>query len=118
MGQIEKHIARARAAKQAKEAAQAEAPMVSDLVQPQGAGLDIASLRRVTVNPHLLRENRLIVDEKAPSASAYKMLRTRVLQRMRRNEWSTLAVTGLAEGEVGDSLSRLRRPCGRFWYLA
>jgi Mrp family chromosome partitioning ATPase len=38
------------------------------------------------------------VDDRA-AVTAYKMLRTRVLQRMRSNDWHTLIVTGAGAGE-------------------
>ncbi len=43
------------------------------------------------------------VDDRA-AVTAYKMLRTRVLQRLRSNQWSTLIVTGAGAGE-GKTLS-------------
>lgn len=68
--------------------------------------LDIARLRRVELDPQTLADNRIVVDEHAPANVAYKMLRTRVLQRMRRNDWKTLAVTGTRPGE-GKSLTAI-----------
>jgi Mrp family chromosome partitioning ATPase len=58
-----------------------------------------SGLTQVRLDPQHLEHNRLVVDESAPAHAAYKMLRTRVLQRMRRNNWTTLAVTGISQGE-------------------
>lgn len=58
-----------------------------------------SGLAQVRLNAELLKHNRLVVEESNPAHSAYKMLRTRVLQRMRRNNWTTLAVTGISQGE-------------------
>ena len=56
--------------------------------------------RRVEVNPQVLQQNRIITSIQDPGiTSAYKMLRTRVLQRMRANNWNTLAVTSTAPGD-------------------
>lgn len=53
----------------------------------------------VPVDAVRLREQRIIVtEEHDPVADAYKLLRTRVLQRMRANGWKTLAVTSPGEG--------------------
>lgn len=57
------------------------------------------SLPRVKLNPRTLRQHRVLKDDDVPASSAYKMLRTRVLQRMRRNGWTTLAVTGTCPDE-------------------
>jgi len=70
------------------------------------APLDIQSLPKVSLNPKILRENRIVVTSDSPASMSYKMLRTRVLQRMRRNGWSTLAVTGTRPGE-GKSLTAI-----------
>lgn len=56
--------------------------------------------RVVHVPPLLLRKHRILMPNQAdPVASAYKILRTRVLQRMRAHDWTTLAVTSPRPGE-------------------
>lgn len=50
-----------------------------------------------------IRKHRLLVDEgNGEAMRAYKLLRTRILQRMSLNRWQTLAVTspGIAEGKT------------------
>ncbi len=96
MASIDKGLARVRGAKSEKRDGQ-----VAEFVKPSapGGGIDIEALPRVKLNPHALRRNRVITDEAVPAASAYKMLRTRVLQRMRRNKWTSLAVTGTGPSE-------------------
>ena len=48
----------------------------------------------------LLKKNRIITaSDDTAALTAYKMLRTQVLQRMRANGWSTLAVTSPGAGE-------------------
>jgi hypothetical protein len=61
-----------------------------------GGGLDIGALTRIELDPRTLAHNRVVVDELTPASSAYKMLRTRVLQRMRRNGWTTVAALNLS----------------------
>ncbi len=53
----------------------------------------------VEVSPQVLTDNRLIAA--VPShemKDAYRMLRTRVLQSMRENNWTSVAITGPATG--------------------
>jgi protein-tyrosine kinase len=94
------HIDRAldRAAQRAKKARQ-EMPVAADLIEPSTERVELDAVQRGEVNPAELKRNRLVADDKAPSDAAYRMLRTRLLQRMRTNGWSTLAVTGMSPGE-------------------
>lgn len=95
MASIEKGLARVRDAK-----SEARDPNVAELVKLGGAApISIEQLPRVSLNPRALQKNRIIKDQDVPASSAYKMLRTRVLQRMRRNGWTTLAVTGTCPSE-------------------
>ncbi len=73
--------------------------------------LDIDALRRVEPDLLVWAENRIVVDEDTQASSAYKMLRTRVLQRMRRNGWKTLAITGTCPDE-GKSLTAINLSVG------
>lgn len=52
------------------------------------------------IRPEDMEENKILpaIDDRA-AITAYKMLRTRVLQRMRSNKWRTLVVTGAGAGE-------------------
>lgn len=68
--------------------------------------LDPANLPCIEPNPRVLASNRIVVEDASPASSAYKMLRTRVLQRMRRNHWKTMAVTGTRPGE-GKSMTAI-----------
>jgi protein-tyrosine kinase len=78
----------------------------AELPVSSGGELRIEDLATVELDPAVLARNRVIVDELSGASAAYKMLRTRVLQRMRRNGWKTLAVTGTAPGE-GKSLTAI-----------
>lgn len=95
MGSIDKGLARVRDAKTDNRDTH-----VTELVKHTGSSpVAIDELPRVNLNPRALHKNRILKDQDVPACSAYKMLRTRVLQRMRRNGWTTLAVTGTCPSE-------------------
>ncbi len=58
------------------------------------------SLSRSAVESDSMERNRILpaIDDRG-AVTAYKMLRTRVLQRMRSNGWHSLIVTGAGVGE-------------------
>ena len=63
--------------------------------------------RKVEVPPAILQRNRLLNGKAvAEATTAYKLLRTHVLQRMRLNDWQTLAITSPGPGE-GKTLTAL-----------
>lgn len=72
----------------------------------QSDALDLGALTSVRLDPRVLARNRIVTDETTGASDAYKMLRTRVLQRMRDNGWRTLAVTGTSP-EEGKSLTAI-----------
>jgi len=75
--------------------------------RPQTAvppALDLQRLSSVKLDPTVLEWNRIVLDDSSGASAAYKVLRTRVLQRMRRNGWKTLGVTGTCPDE-GKSLT-------------
>ena len=66
--------------------------------------IEYTHTKRIDVMQNVLAEKRLIAGIRSdPRATAFKMLRTQVLQTMRENGWSTLGVTGPTEG-VGKTL--------------
>ncbi len=55
--------------------------------------------RNVAVSPELLRQNRIIAGfDDDPRADLYKILRTKILQRLQANSWNVLAVTSSTKG--------------------
>ncbi|MBJ90410.1 MAG: exopolysaccharide biosynthesis protein [Woeseia sp.] len=57
-------------------------------------------LQHLALNREMLNMNRIITVDSDPSTrTSYKMLRTRLLQNMRTNDWRSLAVTSAAQGE-------------------
>lgn len=87
---------------------------LTELPRPDPAGprpLEI-KVPRLAYDRELCEANRILVpDSRAPDAplalAAYRMLRTRMLHRMRSQQWTTLAVTspGPAEGKSVTSLN-------------
>ncbi len=66
--------------------------------------IEYSQTRCIRVPQNVLSENRIIAGNRAdPRAASFKLLRTQVLQEMRENHWSSLAVTGPISG-VGKSL--------------
>ena len=62
---------------------------------------------RYDLDTDLLSRNRIIDDEYPEAAlTSYKMLRTRVLQKMKSNDWRVLAVTSPRDG-AGKSLTAI-----------
>ncbi len=62
-----------------------------------------SSTRTEPVSPQVLYQKRVIaLTESSAPADAYRILRTQILQRLRENNWSTLAVTsaGSCEGKT------------------
>lgn len=62
--------------------------------------LHYTQTRVVPVDEALLRQKRVLTGSQTDEvASAYKVLRTQVLQRLRANQWNTIAVTSPRPGE-------------------
>ena len=69
-------------------------------VGQQAAPPALHNVRQVEPNEVVAVENRLICDELDSAAvSAYKMLRTQVVQRLKAKGWSSLGVTASRAGE-------------------
>jgi Mrp family chromosome partitioning ATPase len=123
MSNIEKGLKRARAALHSIGPGVAElAPMPdagSAAVAPAPAAsppFEIDRLEWVQPDVDLLEQNRIVIDERSSASAAYKVLRTRVLQRMRRNGWKTLAVTGTCPNE-GKTLTAINLSINLAWHL-
>ena len=66
--------------------------------------IEYTQTRHIDVSQAVLAEKRLIAGNRTdPRATAFRMLRTQVLQTMRENNWTSIAVTGPTSG-VGKSL--------------
>lgn len=51
-----------------------------------------ANLKTLEIDPHLIKKNRLVSFEGAKMAGSYDMLRTRILQQARANDWKRVAI--------------------------
>ena len=71
------------------------------------ADIRYSQTRVQALDPTVLRENRIIYGSSdATGLTAYKMLRTQVMQRMAARGWNALAVTSPAPGD-GKSLTAI-----------
>jgi protein-tyrosine kinase len=129
MSNIEKGLRRARAAlhsigqgtvelaplpDQGGAAVAQAAPAPAPATSP---AFEIERLEWVQPDVDLLEQNRIVIDERSAASAAYKVLRTRVLQRMRRNGWKTLAVTGTCPNE-GKTLTAINLSINLAWHLS
>jgi len=55
-------------------------------------------LPEANANPRVLQRNRILALEGGPEAGPFDMLRTKVLQQMRANNWRRLAITSPTSG--------------------
>ena len=63
--------------------------------------------RRIELDSEVLQNNRVVASSDTPGMNtAYKMLRTRVLQRMRANNWKSLAISSARPG-AGKTLTAI-----------
>jgi protein-tyrosine kinase len=99
MPNLEKGLRRARASVRPPVGNLATAPAYEVATPDSALPFDLARLRYVEPDKDWLEQNRVVVDEISAASASYKMLRTRVLQRMRPNGWRTLAVTSAGPGE-------------------
>lgn len=84
--------------------AQATSQIGSRIVDPP---IQYSQTRVATLDPAVLRENRIIYgDADTGGLTAYKMLRTQVLQRMKTRGWNALAITSPAEND-GKSMTAI-----------
>lgn len=129
MSNLEKGLKRARAALHSVSAELAAAPALgtapalapAPAIDPAGSladivPFDVRALQSVEPDLDLIEQNRIVIDETSPASASYKVLRTRVLQRMRRNGWRTLAVTGTCPGE-GKSITAINLAIHLAWHV-
>ena len=99
MDRIQAAIAKARAARLAvvAEAAQAEAkpaPQASDITDPPvTTRTNWRALRQVEIDPRVLAASRIVTREPGPKTGPFDVLRTRVTQQMKANNWHRLGIT-------------------------
>lgn len=95
--------ARAAAPAQKRETPAARAPRHADAAPQEPA----RQFQQVQLDTSVLERNRVIAGvNDSSSSSAYKILRTRLLQRLSTNNWHSVGVTGTVSGE-GKSLTAI-----------
>jgi len=69
--------------------------------------IEYSKSQNIAVSEELLRQNRVVAGlDDDPRSDLYKMLRTKVLQKMQANNWNVLAVTSPTRG-AGKSLTAI-----------
>ncbi|MGH8495289.1 MAG: CpsD/CapB family tyrosine-protein kinase [Gammaproteobacteria bacterium] len=114
MGRIEKALAKARQIRDtggersvavrdrpAREPRHAPPPVHRQAARhPSELELLFSKAAVLSVDPDTLARHRIMTNsQENPARPSYKMLRTRLLQRMRTNGWTSLAVTAAGPGE-------------------
>ena len=94
MGRIQKVLEEAR-----RSNAKRSAESVTEVIKPQHS-IDFSALPIVVPDEHSLEKNHVVAALKdAPDRTAYKVLRTRVLQRLRASRFNVIGVTAASPGE-------------------
>lgn len=97
MERIKQALDKARDQQQASTPGQ---PPVTQSEAPEPEqGITYTKTSVISVSPKALHNNRVVAaNEDDPIAASYKVLRTQVLQRLRANDWNSLAITSPTEG--------------------
>ncbi len=103
MGRIAKELSKARTNKSRKKRSkrdQEDAPTPINEGTAVGDAIDFSALPSMSPDTEVLAANRIVAaSEDAPQRSLYKVLRTRVLQRLRAAHWNVIGVSGSGPGE-------------------
>jgi len=84
---------------------------------PAAPRIHYTQTRTVPVSrPHMKQEFVIAGFEPSPFVDAYKVLRTKVLLRMRENQWNVLAVTGTGAG-TGTTLTAVNLSISLAWEI-
>jgi capsular exopolysaccharide synthesis family protein len=79
------------------------APNHSDLVEGRKTGgLSVSTLPLIETDSDVLSRNRILTHDDSvrhPAQNAYRMLRTRLMQVMRTNQWQVFGVSSIRENE-------------------
>ena len=102
MGRIEKALRRTAAANAGKtkssDKESSPVPITED-VEKANRGIDFSKLPVVVPDGDCLEKYRVVAAQTdVPERSAYKVLRTRLLQRLRASQFNVIGVTGAGPG--------------------
>lgn len=99
MERIQSAIEKAREARADQPSAKAQVIARTPGAQPVADTLDHwLALEDVPLKPSALKNSRILTSEGGVDAAPFDMLRTRVLQQMRANNWRRLAITSPTSG--------------------
>ena len=105
MGRIAEELAKASKAEAEEDASKkgrskANSLTVTGGFDVVGDGIDFARLPTINPDEDCLTKNRIVAAlPDSPDRAVYKLLRTRVLQRLRASQWNMIGVTGTGPGE-------------------
>jgi protein-tyrosine kinase len=98
MGRIEKALS--KVAKESSSHDKDSPVPISGSVDAAADDIDFSKLPNLTPDQECLIKNRIVAAQPdAPARAVYKVLRTRVLQRLRTSNWNVLGVSGTGPGE-------------------
>lgn len=111
MDRIQKALEKAKARHQALSVDEAapihlepNKPLIADPLKTPIDNISYTQTKVVEVKREALEQNRVIAGMyNNPQSAVFRMLRTQVLQKMRQNDWQTIAITSPTAGE-GKSL--------------
>jgi len=105
MERIKKALEKAQQQRQEAAATQPSTDQYASAISQETQQIEYSESRNIDVAEELLKKNRIIAGmEDDPRSDLYKMLRTKVLQKMQTNNWNVLAVTSPGRG-AGKSLT-------------
>ncbi len=105
MERIKEALERARAERQGTTVVKPRSSSAVPVATGSPAAITYSRTRIFQPDPNVLRANRVISAASSdPAKDAFRMLRTRVLQRLVDNGWNSLGITS-PTGEVGKSMT-------------
>jgi Mrp family chromosome partitioning ATPase len=104
MGRIAKELSKARKKRErgsATAASGSDGPTaITDSTEARGEEIEFTRLPNMIPDEKSLIKHRIVAAQPdAPERSFYKILRTRVLQRLRASRWNVIGVSGTSPGE-------------------
>ncbi len=100
MERIKKALEKAQQQRQETETEQPLSEQSVSGVAQETQQIEYSETRNINVSEHLLKKNRIVAGiDDDPRADLYKMLRTKVLQKMQINNANVLAITSPKRGE-------------------
>lgn len=100
MGRIAKELTKARTKRKPAKPPVLKASDSPTSLNDLSEELDFSSIQVVHPDEQCLLRNRIVAAQPdAPERAMYKVLRTRVLQRLRASQWNVIGVSGTGPGE-------------------